>query len=154
MMLPPLHAPTGTKILHCTRTDMEKVLHQHIGARQIDWPLGIGQAEGLLLIEEIGVGLGVIIDVTTRGLVAEPLADITFVRARSLRQFGGSQLTFRKFAIKPEFVPDQHQYRANRSTEIADSFAEECLKLFWGRCHFRLLPSLTFRNQSRLMKLQ
>src|SRR4029077_19553632 len=99
MMLPPFHALTGTKILHCTRTDMEKVLHQHIGARQIDWPFGIGQTEGLLLIEEIEAGFAAVMNVPSSGLLPEPFADISLVGAGVLCQFGGRQPAFRKLAI-------------------------------------------------------
>ncbi len=114
---------------------MKQVLHDRIGARQIDRAVRIGKAQSLLLAQEVLIGRGVVSDVATRRLIGEPFTDVTLVRAGARGEFGAFQRTGCERAVQPELIADQYQHRTDGRAEVTDGLAEKCVQTPFIDCH-------------------
>ncbi len=92
---------------------MEQVLHDLVGARQVDRAVRVGEAERLLLAQEVPAAHRVVLDVAARGLVGEPLADVALVGAGALGQLvRGHGFAVGHRLVEAELVAQAHHYPA------------------------------------------
>lgn len=135
----PLHTASGTEVLHGPVLDVEQILDHRIAAGQVHRTVGIGQAQRLLVVEVVGVGAGVVVDVTARGLVGQPLPDVALVGPGPFGQCCRGQPFPRERRVQSEFVADQHKDGAHRGTEVADCPTQKCVEFVFIDGHRGLL---------------
>jgi hypothetical protein len=107
---------------------MKKILHYGIGARQIDWPVRVGEAQCLLFVEGILGGGAVVLDVAAGSLIREPFADVAFLGTRAIRKFRGREWPRRQSSVQSQFVAQQNQNCADCCTEISYRLAKKCIE--------------------------
>ncbi len=142
-MLAPLHALAGTEILEGTVTHVKQIAHDRVGARHVDRPVRISQAERLLGRQRKHLRGGVIFHVAAGGLVGEPFAHVPFVGAGLRCELAGCHWCAGERPVEAELVADRHQHRADRRAQIADGFPEECVQALFINYHVALLGLLT-----------
>ena len=128
VVLAPLHAVARAEILQRSLADVEQVLDDRICPRQVDGPVRIRQTQRLLLRQAEASGGTVVFQVASGGLVGEPLANIALVSAGPLRQLPGGRGLLGQSPIQPQLIPQQHQYRTDRATQVPDGFAQKCVE--------------------------
>src|SRR3546814_5902820 len=96
---------------------MEGGLDDAVGAGDDDRAVRIGHAQGLLGREGVTVGVGVVIDVAARGLVAEPFAHVALAGPGGGGQLGGVHGLACQRLVQAELVADQDERGAHRSEE-------------------------------------
>src|SRR3569833_2605069 len=101
MVLTPFHAPAGTEVLAHAWVRMEQGKGDLIGTSQVHWAGGVGQARRLHLVEPVRARHRVVLDIATRGLIAEPLTHVAFARAGSRRQFSRRERGRRQGLVQP-----------------------------------------------------
>src|SRR6185437_16489029 len=94
-----------------------------------------GQREGLLLGHRVGLVGGVVLDIATRGLAAQPFGDVARVRLRGRGQFLGRGGRGGQGLVQAEVVADDHAARRRCRAQVPDELAQELVELVAVDCH-------------------
>ena len=99
-------------------------------AEDVERALFVGERERVLVGQRVAVAVGVVGDVATSGLVAQPLAHGSLGDAGALGElFGGERAGSGHRPVQAELLPDDHQRCADDGAHIGDRLAHEGFEL-------------------------
>ena len=107
VMFTPKHAAAVAKVVFDTFSRLIHRFDDEKAAAHVKRALLVGQRHSLLGTQRVAAGRGVVLHVSTRRLINEPLAYVAFVCIGFLREFRGSERAVcGQSFVKAEFLAD------------------------------------------------